>query len=159
VAAATGNVTNQAVQFQNNGAPSRQHLGPSISCNGATMTFSPFYMGNHVQPEIPVNYESYVKNENWGFQVNFMVPLDNEIQNRCKSIGKRQEEKMQLNYELVRIDNCSKLLQKGLMIKPGTRVSHICSDIVSIKEYLKQQNPPKPKEKSLIQKINPFNKK
>ena len=34
VAAATGNVTNQAVQFQNNGAPSRQILGPNISCNG-----------------------------------------------------------------------------------------------------------------------------
>ena len=43
VAAATGNVTNQAVQFQNNGAPSRQIIGPNISCNGATMTFSPFY--------------------------------------------------------------------------------------------------------------------
>ena len=50
VAAATGNVTNQAVQFQNNGAPSRQHYGPNISCNGATMTFSPFYMGNHTKP-------------------------------------------------------------------------------------------------------------
>ena len=34
VAAATGNVTNQAVQFQNNGAPSRQVYGPNISCNG-----------------------------------------------------------------------------------------------------------------------------
>ena len=50
VAAATGNVTNQAVQFQNNGAPSRQIIGPNISCNGATMTFSPFYMGNHTEP-------------------------------------------------------------------------------------------------------------
>ena len=50
VAAATGNVTNQAVQFQNNGAPSRQVIGPNISCNGATMTFSPFYMGNHTTP-------------------------------------------------------------------------------------------------------------
>ena len=39
VAAATGNVTNQAVQFQNNGAPSRQNYGPNISCNGSTMTF------------------------------------------------------------------------------------------------------------------------
>ena len=44
VAAATGNVTNQAVQFQNNGAPSGQIMGPNISCNGSTMTFSPFYM-------------------------------------------------------------------------------------------------------------------
>ena len=49
-AAATGNVTNQAVQFQNNGAPSRQQWGPSIVCNGPTMTFTPFYMGNHVKP-------------------------------------------------------------------------------------------------------------
>ena len=40
VAAATGNVTNQAVQFQNNGAPSRQIFGANNSCNGATMTFS-----------------------------------------------------------------------------------------------------------------------
>ena len=87
-------MTNQAVQFQNNGAPSRQHLGPSISCNGPTFSVSPFYMGNHVKPEMPVDYGSYVKNENWGFQVNFMVPLDKEIQNRCKSIGERQEEKM-----------------------------------------------------------------
>ena len=50
VAAATGNVTNQAVQFQNNGAQSRQYFGPNISCNGSTMTFSPFYMGNHTEP-------------------------------------------------------------------------------------------------------------
>ena len=50
VAAATGNVTNQAVQFQNNGAPSRQLFGPNSSCNGSTMTFSPFYMGNDTIP-------------------------------------------------------------------------------------------------------------
>ena len=112
------------------------------------MTFSPFYMGNHVQPEIPVNYDSYVKNENWGFQVNFMVPLDNEIQNRCKSIGARQEEKMQLNYELVRIDNCSKLFQKGLMLKPGTRVAHLCSDVIPISQYLKSLKPDNTEEET-----------
>ena len=50
VAAATGNVTNQAVQFQNNGAPSSQIFGANSSCNGATMTFSPFYMGNDTIP-------------------------------------------------------------------------------------------------------------
>ena len=38
VAAATGNVTNQAVQFQNNGAASSQNYGPNISCNGPSMT-------------------------------------------------------------------------------------------------------------------------
>ena len=80
VAAATGNVTNQAVQFQNNGAPSRQVLGPNISCNGATMTFSPFYMGNHTTPwniddEHGMEQKSYTVAENWGGQINFMSPL------------------------------------------------------------------------------------
>ena len=77
VAAATGNVTNQAVQFQNNGASSRQIYGPNIQCNGSTMTFSPFYMGNHTKPlDEHMQPSSYTLAENWGFQINFMVPLD-----------------------------------------------------------------------------------
>ena len=139
MAAATGNVTNQAVQFQNNGAPSRQNYGPNISCNGSTMTFSPFYMGNQVQPKIPADPDGYVKNENWGAQLNFMVPLDGGIVERCKSIAKRQEEKMQLNYELVRIDNCTKFMQRGFMLRPGTRVYHLCEDVIPIERYLTQQ--------------------
>ena len=139
VAAATGNVTNQAVQFQNNGAPSRQNYGPNISCNGSTMTFSPFYMGNQVQPKIPADPDGYVKNENWGAQLNFMVPLDGGIVERCKSIAKRQEEKMQLNYELVRIDNCTKFMQRGFMLRPGSRVYHLCQDVIPIERYLTQQ--------------------
>ena len=84
VAAATGNVTNQAIQFQNNGAASRQNYGSGIACIGSTMTFSPFYMGNHVNPYSEkedmegLHPSSYQLNENWGFQLNFMVPLDNE---------------------------------------------------------------------------------
>ena len=139
MAAATGNVTNQAVQFQNNGAPSRQNYGPNISCNGATMTFSPFYMGNQVQPQIPADPDGYVLNENWGAQLNFMVPLDGGIVERCKSIAARQEEKMQLNYELVRIDNCTKFMQRGFMLRPGTRVYHLCEDVIPIKQFLAQQ--------------------
>ena len=50
---ATGNVTNQAVQFQNNGSPSSQNYGGGIACNGPTMTLTPFYMGNDT---IPVSY-------------------------------------------------------------------------------------------------------
>ena len=57
---ATGNVTNQAVQFQNNGAPSRQQYGSGIVCNGPTMTLSPFYMGND---SVPYDNESYVKSK------------------------------------------------------------------------------------------------
>ena len=140
VAAATGNVTNQAVQFQNNGAPSRQVLGPNISCNGATMTFSPFYMGNHTTPfDENMDQSSYTVAENWGFQVNFMVPLDGSIVERCKSIGARQEEKMRLDYELVRVKNCAELQQKGFMLLPGTRVYSMCSDVIPITAWKKAQ--------------------
>ena len=152
VAAATGNVTNQAVQFQNNGAPSRQVYGPNISCNGSTMTFSPFYMGNHTTPfDDAMDQQSYTVAENWGFQVNFMVPLDREGLNRCRAIAKQQHDKMKLNYELVRIDNCAKLQQKGFMLLPGSRVYHLCSDVIPIAAFkkaeqkvLKCKEPPKP---------------
>ena len=139
VAAATGNVTNQAVQFQNNGAPSRQQYGSGIVCNGATMTFSPFYMGNHTTPyDEHMDQQSYTVNENWGGQLNFMVPLDGSIVEQCKSIAARQEEKMRLDYELVRIKNCAELQQKGFTLRPGSRLEHICHDVVPISALTKK---------------------
>ena len=155
VAAATGNVTNQAVQFQNNGAPSRQVYGTNISCNGSTMTFSPFYMGNHTKPwdidDGTMSPSSYTMAENWGGQINFMVPLDREGLRRCRAIAAQQHEKMKLNYELVRIDNCAKLQQKGFMLLPGSRVYHLCSDVIPIAAWKKAEQkvlkcnlPPKP---------------
>ena len=147
VAAATGNVTNQAVQFQNNGSMSRQNYGPNISCNGSTMTFSPFYMGNHTKPweigeDSGMEPSSYTLSENWGFQVNFMVPLDKRGLEQCRRIAKRQEEKMQLDYELVRALKCAELQRQGFTIRPGTRVAFLCQDIVPIQSLL----PPQPKE-------------
>ena len=165
VAAATGNVTNQAVQFQNNGAPSRQILGPNISCNGATMTFSPFYMGNHTTPfDENMDQSSYTVAENWGFQVNFMVPLDGSIVETCKALGQRQLNKMALDYELVRAKECAALQQKGFMIRPNTRVYHMCSDIIPIAAFKaevaaarEKALPPKPPKK-WWQKLNPLSK-
>ncbi len=152
VAAATGNVTNQAVQFQNNGAPSRQYYGPNISCNGSTMTFSPFYMGNHTTPfDDAMAQQSYTVAENWGFQVNFMVPLDKRGLEQCRRIAAKQEAKMALDYELVRALKCGELQQKGFMLVPGSRVYHMCSDVIPIASWLKAQQkiekctaPPKP---------------
>jgi len=139
VAAATGNVTNQAVQFQNNGAQSRQYFGPNISCNGSTMTFQPFYMGNHTKPlDEFMQPTSYTLAENWGFQINFMVPLDKSGYKQCKEIAKRHEEKMRLDYELVRALKCAELQQKGFTIRPGTRVYGMCSDIVPIQSLIKE---------------------
>ena len=144
VAAATGNVTNQAVQFQNNGAQSRQYFGPNISCNGSTMTFQPFYMGNHTKPfDEMMQPSSYTIAENWGFQINFMVPLDKSGYKQCKQIAKRYEEKMRLEYELTRAHKCADLQKKGFQIRPNTDMYVLCQDIVPIVKV----KPPKPKKK------------
>ena len=88
-----------------------------------------------------------------------MVPLDGGIVERCKSIAARQEEKMQLDYELVRMKNCAELQQKGFMLRPGTRVYHICSDVIPIAAFKKEQK--QAKENPLFStKLNdpiPFN--
>ena len=129
VAAATGNVTNQAVQFQNNGAPSRQYFASNSSCNGATMNFSPFYMGNDT---IPYESSGYVRSNNWGMQVSFSVPLDGSMTELCKSIARKHEQKMRLDYELVRALKCTEIMKTGFTFRPGSRVEVLCHDIVPI---------------------------
>jgi hypothetical protein len=119
------------------------------------MTFSPFYMGNHTKPwdieDGSMSPSSYTMAENWGGQINFMIPLDREGLRRCRAIAAQQHDKMKLNYELVRIDNCAKLQQKGFMLVPGSRVYHLCSDVIAIsawqkaeKKVLACKEPPKP---------------
>ena len=112
-------------------------------------------MGNHTKPwdidEDGMRPSSYTMAENWGGQLNFMVPLDREGLNRCRSIASRQEEKMRLDYELVRVLKCAELQQKGFMLLPNTRVSQMCSDVIPIKTWetakakiVKCKTPPKP---------------
>ena len=101
-------------------------------------------MGNHVEPydyneDGEREQTNYTKNENWGGQINFMVPLDGAIVEQCKAIGKRQEEKMRLDYELVRALKCAELQKEGFMIRPKTRVYYMCSDIIPISAFLKEQ--------------------
>ena len=132
---ATGNVTNSAIQFQNNGAPTRQNYGGGIVCNGPTMTLSPFWLGNRTNPQ---DLEKFSQGSNFGAQVNFMVPLDYETVEQCKSMARRKEEKMRVDYELVRALKCAELQQKGFTIRPGSRVEHLCNDIVPIVSLIKQ---------------------
>ncbi len=100
------------------------------------MTFTPFYMGNHVKPweheEGRMSPNGYTMSENWGAQLSFMVPLDGSITQQCKAIGKRQEEKMRLDYELVRIKECASLQERGFTLRPGSPLEHICADVVPI---------------------------
>ena len=113
VAAATGNVTNQAVQFQNNGAPSHVRYLVLIVVMASTMTFSPFYMGNDT---IPYESDSYVRSNNFGAQVSFSVPLDGGMIELCKQIAKRHEQTMRLKYELTRALKCTNHERLGLYI-------------------------------------------
>jgi hypothetical protein len=129
------------------------------------MTFSPFYMGNHTTPfDDQMDQQSYTVAENWGGQINFMVPLDGSLVERCKAAATRQIKKMELDYELVRVKNCAELQQKGFMIRPGTRVYHMCQDVIPIASFIKEVekehkrlNPPPPKK--WYQKLNPFKPK
>ena len=110
------------------------------------MTFSPFYMGNHTTPyDDMMAQQSYTVAENWGGQINFMIPLDREGLRRCRSIAKRQEEKMRLDYELVRALKCAELQQKGFMIHPKSKLAPMCYDIVPISKLF-----PKPQRKKLL---------
>ena len=93
------------------------------------MTLTPFYMGNEASPYNP---EGYVISNNWGMQLGFMVPLDGGQVERCKSIARRQEEKLRLDYELVRALKCAELQTKGFTFRPGSRVEQLCHDIVPI---------------------------
>ena len=113
------------------------------------MTFSPFYMGNHTKPwemneDMGMNPSSYTLSENWGFQISFMVPLDKSGLEQCRQIAKRQEEKMKLDYELVRALKCAELQQKGFTIRPNTRVAFLCQDTVPIQSLL----PPQPEKEN-----------
>ena len=99
------------------------------------MTFSPFWLASENKPYDP---ESYSRGWNYGAQLNFMVPMDYDTVKQCKSIAKRVEEKMRVDYELVRALKCAELMQKGFTLRPGSRVEHMCNDVVPIVSVLKQ---------------------
>ena len=97
------------------------------------MTFSPFWLASENKPYDP---ESYSRGWNYGAQLNFMVPMDYDTVRRCKSIAKRVEEKMRVDYELVRALKCAELMQKGFTLRPGSRIEHMCNDVVPIVSVL-----------------------
>ena len=93
------------------------------------MQLSPFYMGNDT---IPYENTGYVRSNNFGMQINFSVPLDGSMIALCKSIARKQEQKLRLDYELVRALKCTEIMKTGFMFRPGSRVEVLCHDIVPI---------------------------
>lgn len=93
------------------------------------MQLSPFYMGNDT---IPREDDGYVRSNNFGMQINFSVPLDGSMIELCKSIARKQEQKLRLDYELVRALKCTEIMKAGFMFRPGSRVEVLCHDIVPI---------------------------
>ena len=117
------------MQFQNNGAPSRQYFASNNSCNGTTLQFSPYYLGNDT---VPFENSGYVKSNNWGAQISVSVPLDGGMIETCKAIARKHEQKMRLDYELVRALKCTEIMKTGFTFRPGSRVEVLCNDIVPI---------------------------
>ena len=97
------------------------------------MTFSPFYMGNDTEPQTE---DGYVISENWGFQINFSVPLNRKLTKQCEEMAASQIQKNKLDFELVRALKCAELQQKGFTLLPRSRVYHLCSDVVPIQSIL-----------------------
>jgi len=86
-------------------------------------------MGNDT---IPYKDSGYVRNNNFGAQLNFSVPLDNSMIELCKSIAKKHEQKLRLDYELVRALKCTEIMKAGFMFRPGSRVEVLCHDVIPI---------------------------
>ncbi len=115
--------------MQNSGAPSRQFFAANSNCNGATAQVTPFYMGNDT---VPMESQGYVRNNNWGMQVSLSIPLDGSMVELCKSIARKHEQKIRLDYELVRALKCTEIMKAGFTFRPGSRVEILCHDIVPI---------------------------
>ena len=93
------------------------------------MQLSPFYMGNDT---IPTDSTGYVRSNNFGMQLNFSVPLDFGMIELCKSIARKHEQKLRLDYELVRALKCTEIMKSGFMFRPGSRVEVLCHDVIPI---------------------------
>ena len=133
-ASATGNVTNQAVQVLQ-GPYAMNTFGSGVSCQGPTMSLSPFIMGSMNGNKDPSTYQTH--NGNAGFSMGFNFPLDGSLTEICKSrarveIARQQAEadKARLDFELVRLLKCGEALKSGISFHPQSPYAKICADVV-----------------------------
>ena len=65
-------------------------------------------------------------------QMSFMIPLDGSMTELCKQVAKRHEQKMRLDYEMIRALKCTEIMKAGFTFRPGSRVEVLCHDIIPI---------------------------
>lgn len=133
-ASATGNVTNQAVQVLQ-GPFALNTYGSGVSCQGPTMSISPFILGNTNASKDPEAFQTY--NGNAGISFGFNFPLDGSLQEICKArakveISRQQAEtdKARLDFELVRLLKCGEAKKSGIDFHPDSPYYKICADII-----------------------------
>ena len=102
-------------------------------------------MGNDT---IPTDDTGYVRSNNYGVQINFAVPLDGGMIETCKAIARKHEQKMRLDYELVRAIKCTEIMKAGFTFRPGSRVEVLCHDIVPIVSLTNDRSSSKPVDSS-----------
>ena len=137
---AVGNssIINQNMNI-NNGMTGKQQFG-NLICSQPTMALTPFYTGNDAQGE-----ETYSINEGWGVQMSFMIPLgDNQTCNELSKVklelAKEELNKQVHDKQLVRVLKCSQLHASGYMINPKSEFAYICSDVINIRNYVRQNS-------------------
>ena len=133
-ASATGNVTNQAVQVLQ-GPYALNTFGGGVSCQGPTMSVSPFALGNFNGSQDPESFQTH--SGNFGLSLGFNFPLDGSLQELCKARAKveitRQQaeaDKARLDFELVRLLKCGEAYKNGIMFHPDSPYFKICADVV-----------------------------
>jgi hypothetical protein len=133
-ASATGNVTNQAVQVLQ-GPFAVNTYGAGVSCQGPTMSISPFILGSMNGGNDPTQYQTH--NGNAGVSMGFNFPLDGSLQEICKARAKieitRQQaeaDKARLDFELVRLLKCGEAIKSGISFHPESPYAKICADVV-----------------------------
>ena len=141
-AAATGNVTNQAVQVLQ-GPFAVNTFGAGISCQSPTLSIQPFAMGNNNYNWDPETH--LTGSRNLGISLGFNIPLDGSLTSLCKErvrvhIARQQAEadKARLDFELVRLLKCGEAMRAGVRFHPQSPYAGICADVVVV------QAPPPP---------------
>lgn len=127
-AAITGSVANQAVQI-NQGSLSTQSYGKGHFCNGSVLSVTPFVMQTESRQSIK-HWPSI--SQNFGVQASLSMPLDGGAVELCKELARRKIQKERLDYELVRVKECVKIMKLGYTLRPDSPFYAICSDVIPI---------------------------